>query len=113
MPYIKQEKRDVLDPSIDALHRLLVDLELDDDANNMEGNINYIFTRILRKCYGNSYAEINDAMGILNSVTHEFYRVVAAPYENQKQFENGDVETGEPTPEEYIRDYHDGQEGVK
>jgi hypothetical protein len=111
MPYIKQEKRDVLDSTIDVLHRLLVDLELDDDTNNMEGNINYIFTRLLRKCYGNSYAEINDAMGILNCVTHEFYRVVAAPYENQKQFENGDVETGEPAPEEFILEYVDKEEG--
>jgi len=93
MPYIKQEKRDILDPTIDELHRLLVNLRLDNESDNMEGNINYIFTKLLKKCYGDSYKEINDAMGILNSVTHEFYREVAVPYENQKKFENGSVET--------------------
>ena len=41
MPYIKQEKRDVLDPIIDELHRTITELELDDpDGNNTEGNLN-------------------------------------------------------------------------
>jgi hypothetical protein len=91
MPYIKQEKRDVVDPTIDELHKLLVSLENTQD-NNTEGNINYIFTRLLKKCYGKSYANINSVMGILNSVSHEYYRTQAAPYEDQKKFENGEVE---------------------
>ena len=92
MPYIKQDKRDALDPSIDKLMIALVNLEMDDPMNNMEGNINYVFTRLLKKCYGDSYAELNDALGILSAVQLEYYRRVAAPYEDQKIYDNGDVE---------------------
>jgi hypothetical protein len=93
MPYIKQEKRDVLDSAIDELHLLLDELENDDESNNMEGNINYAFTRLLMKCYGESYRDINNIMGVLSCVQQEFYRTIAAPYENQKRFENGEIET--------------------
>lgn len=93
MPYIPQDKRRVLDSTINELHTLLVDLQLDDPNNNMEGNLNYIITRLIRKVYtvGN-YREINDCMGMLMCVALEHYRTNAAPYEDQKKFENGDVE---------------------
>jgi len=92
MPYIKQEKRDVLNPAIDKLMIALVNLQCDDDANNMEGNINYVFTKLLKNCYGDSYGEINDALGVIAAVQLEFYRRVAVPYEEQKIYDNGDVE---------------------
>jgi len=92
MPYIKQEKRKVLDKAVDTLHKVLVNLEIDDDMNNMEGNLNYAITLLLRSCYGNSYREINDSIGVLQCIMLEHYRTVAAPYEDQKKFENGDVE---------------------
>jgi len=92
VPYINQLKRDVLDAAVDNLHKVLVDLELDDDTNNMEGNLNYTITRLLRTCYGKSYGEINDAIGMLQCVMMEHYRTIAAPYEDQKKYENGDVE---------------------
>lgn len=92
MPYIKQEKRDCLDVAINGLHKALVDLEVDDDTNNMEGNLNYSITRLLRMCYGKSYGEINDAIGVLQCIMLEHYRTVAAPYENQAKHNNGDVE---------------------
>lgn len=92
MPYIKSEKRHVLDPHIDNLHNELVGLECDDPMNNMEGNLNYIITRLLRKVYGKSYAEINAAIGMLECCKLEHYRTIAAPYEDQKKFENNDVE---------------------
>ena len=95
MPYIKQEKRDVLDPFIDGLHHALVELEMDDDRNVMQGNINYVLTRLLMMVYGDStstnYDQINEALGILSAVDKEFYRIVAAPYEEQKKFENGEI----------------------
>lgn len=94
MPYITQNKRDQVDPAIDQLHKALVDLELDDDKNNMEGNLNYVITRLMRKCYSsNNYGEINDAIGVLSCIMMEHYRTVATPLENQKCFENGDIET--------------------
>lgn len=103
MPYISQDKRHVLDPVIDDLHRSLVELEMDDEMNNMEGNVNYIFSRLLLMVYGDRdstrYAQINDAMGVLASVQAEYYRKVAAPYEDQKAFENGDVVRFRSEPE--------------
>jgi len=92
MPYIEQSKRDILDPAIGSLLARLKQLQLDDNVDNMEGNINYIFTKILKQCYGDSYAEINDALGVISGVQLEFYRKVAAPYEDQKIYDNGDVE---------------------
>lgn len=96
MPYIIQSKRDVLDPAIEHLHNTLVDMELDDMLdNNMEGNLNYTITRLLMMVYGDAtytrYSHINDALGVLECVKQEFYRKVAAPYEDQKEFENGPV----------------------
>jgi len=92
MPYIPQEKRPDIDRVIDDLHHVLVGLESDDENNNMEGNLNYLITRLLRKVYGTSYTEINAAVGMLNCVILEHYRTIAGPYEDQKKFENGDVE---------------------
>ncbi len=93
MPYILPTKRTMLDPVIDKLHIALVDLASDDPINNLEGNLNYIITRLLRKCYGTSYGEINDAIGMLECVKQEHYRKMAAPYEDQKEFENGTIDT--------------------
>ncbi len=93
MPYIKQDKRDVLDPHVDLLLNELRGLESDDPSNNMEGNLNYIITRMLKRIYvGGGYRAINDAVGMLESCKLEFYRKVAGPYEDQKEFENGSVE---------------------
>jgi hypothetical protein len=38
-----------------------------------------------------SYRTINDVLGALEGAKLEFYRRVAAPYEDQKIQENGDV----------------------
>ena len=68
MPYILQDKRDRLDPLINALHVELVNMESDDETNNMEGNLNYLVTRQLRMVYGQSYSEFNDAIGVLECI---------------------------------------------
>ena len=92
MPYIKQDKRTVLDPTLESLFNALRELECDDDMNNTEGNINYVFTRILQHVYpGHSYREVNDAIGVLECCKQEYYHRIAVPYEMQKAFENGDV----------------------
>lgn len=92
MPYITPEKRTNLDLVIDQLHQQLVKLQVDDELNNMEGNLNYVITALLTKIYStSSYSEINDAVGMLECCKQEYYRRVAIPYEDQKCFENGDV----------------------
>ena len=64
MPYIVQEKRNVLDPVIRDLLTALRNLELDDqDKNNTEGNINYVVSVVLDQLYTSNYGAMNDAMG--------------------------------------------------
>lgn len=58
------------------------------------GELNYAITRLLIEYhYGNGgrYAQINDVMGACAGAQAEFYRRVAAPYEDKKIRENGDV----------------------
>jgi hypothetical protein len=79
MPYIKQANRNALDSGVQA-----------DNA----GELNYIFTLyaleyIQRK--GKNYQHINDVLGALEGAKLEFYRRLAAPYEDKKIAENGDV----------------------
>lgn len=58
------------------------------------GHLNYCFTEIILdyiELHGLSYQVINDIVGALESCKLEFYRRVAADYENQKAKSNGDV----------------------
>jgi hypothetical protein len=58
------------------------------------GELNYQITLLLKKYLvdnGLSYSKINDVMGALEGAKLEFYRRVAAPYEDKKIIENGDV----------------------
>lgn len=91
MPYIKQEKRDVLETAITAVVDGLRQLESDDDQNNFEGNFNYVISSIIARCYNISYRSINDVQGVLKCVGDEYKRKVVDPYEAQKEFENGPV----------------------
>lgn len=86
MPYIEQGDRDdidlVLEPLLDTL-----------DSTN-PGEINYVVTRIItnRLRYdGPAYHIINELVGVLECAKLELYRRLAAPYEDRKLEENGDV----------------------
>lgn len=92
MPYIKTEKREVLNPAIDEMLNALRELESDDPENDMGGNLNYIITVLLKRCYGEKYSEMAQAVSVLEMAKLEYYRKVAAPYENQKEYDNGEVE---------------------
>ena len=93
MPYIAQEKRRQVDHLIDDLRFALASMEADDELNNMDGNVNYIITRLLMSVYGDkdttTYSNINAVIGVLECAKNEFYRKVAAPYEDQKEFDHG------------------------
>jgi len=103
MPYITQEKRDFLDGAIDELHHKLVELQLDDECNNMEGNLNYAISRLILMVYGDknttSYSDINDAIGVLENVKLNYARTVIDPYEKQKEFDNGEIQVFRTEPE--------------
>lgn len=90
MPYIAQEHREQLEKSI---NQLIADINAVTGHNQkLNGNINYVISTLLNKFYTlYGYDSINNAIGVLECAKLEFYRKVAAPYENQKEFENGSV----------------------
>jgi hypothetical protein len=59
------------------------------------GELNYLVTCLALRYMGPkptwNYAAINDVLGALEGAKLEFYRRVAAPYEDKKIQENGDV----------------------
>lgn len=63
------------------------------------GVLNYIITRVCLAYIaqqGKGYRSINDVVGVLECAKLEFYRRLAAPYEDTKIIENGDVyDTGQ------------------
>lgn len=91
MPYIKEEKREELNPCIDNLIKCL-DPEKDMILENILGDINYTFSRILGGLIGTpSYNKIAMITGVLENIKQEFYRRVAEPYEDLKIRQNGDI----------------------
>jgi len=58
------------------------------------GELNYAITTTVDRFLdqdGVSYASLNAAIGVLECAKLELYRRVAAPYEDTKKEENGDV----------------------
>ena len=89
MPYIDQALRLDVDSSVDAIATRL-------DSRWEPGVVNYTITRILIRWWkdtyqGGRYKTICLIMGTLVCVAFEFYRRVAAGYEDKKAKENGDV----------------------
>lgn len=86
MPYIKPEQRKPLDPLIDELSNLLPE-------KDFAGSLNYVISRMALNLLGKQagYARINELIGALECAKLELYRRKAAPYEDQKAAENGDV----------------------
>lgn len=90
MPYITQDKRDILDAAILNLVNQIQNASPNNDGR--EGNLNYTITSILLSLYGDpSYAKINNMIGVLECAKLELYRRYAAIYEDQKITQNGDV----------------------
>lgn len=77
MPYIHEYRRS--------------DAETDPDT---VGELNYAITVLLHRYiarFGLCYDNINDVLGAVEGAKQEFYRRIAAPYEDKKIKENGDV----------------------
>lgn len=89
MPYIKQEERKKLNPSILQLH---TDLSIN---GNKKGDLNYAITKLVHlhlDKVGKNYDHLSDISGVLRDVSVEFDRRVFAPYEDEKIKQNGDIE---------------------
>ena len=85
MPYIGLYKREILEPVLSQLHALL------GDPCIRPGVFNYAVTVLLTGHGTLSYARINAIVGILECIKLELYRRQAAPYEDTKCQQNGDV----------------------
>lgn len=83
MPYITNERR------------LELDCRVDEWPENA-GELNYLVSTACDQfIYANglNYTNINTLIGVLECAKMELYRRVAAPYEDEKIKENGDVYT--------------------
>ncbi|MHA1287404.1 MAG: DUF6899 family protein [Candidatus Thorarchaeota archaeon] len=87
MPYIKMEDR----PKYEKTLTELIDILKEQPVDQIDGNLNYLITRILKEAYPLRYFNINRAVGVLECCKLEYYRRVAAPYEDTKITQNGDV----------------------
>ncbi len=87
MPYIDNAKRIKYEKGLQDLLNVLRKVP----KENVDGELNYVITRILRGLYGPGYYEYNRAIGVLESVKQEYYRRVVSPYEDKKIKEKGDV----------------------
>lgn len=97
MPYIDGEQRAQLDPAIYLMVKGLINSQWVGDLPTTEevaGRLNYTITRLivdtLFRC-GPRYHLISTAIGVLETCKLEMYRRLAAPYEDKKAEENGDV----------------------
>ena len=80
MPYIDREARERLE---------------DGGRPATAGELNYAITRIVDRYLsdkgGVRYAHLNEVVGALECAKLELYRRLAAPYEDEKMRESGDV----------------------
>jgi len=89
MPYIKQEDRAQYAPLVMALADMLKRLP---DQMDRAGHTNYVITTLLLDAFPDrKYATMALVDGIISNVGREYYRRRAAPYEDEKVLENGDV----------------------
>ncbi len=97
MPYIKKERREEIN---EALESLLIYIEDKAPEDFVAGDMNYIFTQIVDQYLLSAnlnYQNINNVVGAFEGAKLEFYRRVAAPYEDKKVVENGDAYSEENT----------------
>ena len=79
MPYIERDRRSALEPS---------------GKPETAGELNYAVTRLVDRYLsekGLRYQHVNEAIGVLECAKLELYRRIAAPYEDKKIREEGDV----------------------
>jgi hypothetical protein len=97
MPYVKAEYRNALDPAIRQLARGIVDLaRAMPEETAFAGLLNYTCTsiamQVIEERFGKvRYGSIATVTGVFKNIADEFYRRVAAPYEDEQIAANGDV----------------------
>lgn len=92
MPYIEHSQRELVDDDLNAIIDVL------DEEGWPTGMVNYIISSIVWTWFKQrpSYSTINAIKGALGCVWDEFYRRLAAPYEDTKRGINGDLKIHSP-----------------
>lgn len=97
MPYVKADYRARLDPSIHDLAKCIAELtrELPEETA-FAGLLNYacssLAIQVVKSRFGAiRYGTIATVTGVFKNVADEFYRRVAAPYEDEQIANNGDL----------------------
>ena len=88
MPYIKTEDRLPFCRAINLLQKITQDRGLSN------GELNYLITQLgmlYLGAHGTTYNTISDVVKAMECAKLEFYRRIAAPYEDSKAEDNGDV----------------------
>ena len=87
MPYITQERRDMLDEEIEVLQDAIT------SQGDKPGDLNYALSRLVGRVWMNTprYKTICVVIGTLVCVALEFYRRVAGGYEDKAIRENYDI----------------------
>jgi hypothetical protein len=97
MPYVKPEARQALDASIRDLAEKIAGLAgAQPEEMAFAGLLNYACTslamQVVARRFGRiRYGTIAALTGVFHNVADEFYRRVAAPYEDEQILKNGDV----------------------
>jgi hypothetical protein len=98
MPYIKSHQRAEIDTLIDGLATgIISQAEQTGDITAFAGLLNYACTRLAlqivrRQCGQMRYWLIAILTGIFKNIADEFYRRLAAPYEDKQMAASGDVD---------------------
>ena len=87
MPYITEERRDMLDPEIEMLQGAIT------SQGDEPGDLNYVLSRLVGRVWMNTprYKTICMVIGTLVCVALEFYRRVASGYEDKAIRKNYDI----------------------
>jgi len=98
LPYISPDLREDFDPLIEALaERLAAQAKEAGYDGAFTGLLNYACTRlalaVIRRRFGRlRYWLIAALTGVFHTVAAEFYRRLAAPYEDRQMAQTGDVD---------------------
>ena len=87
MPYIKLEER----AKWNEFSKDICEIIEKTPVEKKEGQLNYLFTKILKGAYPPSYFNYNRVIGLLECVKQEFYRKDVSKYEEEKIKENGEI----------------------
>ena len=82
MPYVHKDRRRVLDEIVDHMSDHLL----------VNGDLNYVLYAFCLRHVTPSYNNYKNYIGELNETVAEIRRRILAEYEDEKIFENGDVE---------------------